>query len=223
VVLSRVDDLAELGEISAEPGTQGGRGGMGSKVAAAGVARLGGCQAVIANGHDERVVPRVEAGDDIGTWLPAGAGLSSRRRWIAFGTAPRGTLHLDQGAVDALCLRNASLLPVGVLRVEGNFQRSDVVVMIGPAGETVGRGLALYDSETMRRLCGARLFNDQLSAEQKGPNALLRRTHVVLETNMAGGKSAAQNGDAQQNGDAKTTTQPESSPSSESGTPQEIR
>ncbi len=210
-LLSRVDDLAELGEISAEPGTRGGRGGMGSKVAAAAVARAGGCQAVIANGHHRAVVQRVGAGEEVGTWLPAGQALSSRCRWIAFATAPRGVLHLDQGAVEALCLRHASLLPVGVVRVEGHFQRGDVVVMLGPSGETVGRGLALYDAETMRGLCGARLFNDRLSAEQKGPNALLRRTHVVLETKREGARSNTETPESY----------PESSSSLDPGTAQE--
>ena len=75
---------------------------------------------------------------------------------------------------------------MGLQRVDGVFRRGDVVVMLGPDGATVGRGLALYDSETMRRLCGTRSFGSQLPAGQRGPNALVRRTHVVLETRLDG-------------------------------------
>lgn len=191
-LLSRIDDLGPLGELSMEPGSGGGRGGMASKVEAVRVARSGGCQAVIASGLEETTIADVLRGDEVGTWFPAGEALPSRCRWIAFATAPRGILHLDRGAVEALRWRRASLLPVGVRRVEGFFQRGDVVVMLGPDGETVGRGLALYDSKTMGELCGERLFGSRLSAEQKGPNALLRRTHVVLEGSQGGHAQGAE-------------------------------
>ena len=111
-LLEQVDDIAGLGDLSPRPGSSG-RGGMASKVKAARIARSGGCQTVIAGGLHDEAVWRCLDGEAVGTWFPAASGLPSRNRWIAFATSPRGILHLDQGAVEALCWRQASLAAGG--------------------------------------------------------------------------------------------------------------
>ena len=174
--LPRVDDDRLLGGVAGDDGQGIGRGGMTSKVEAASIAARGGCHAVIASGHQPGALERVLAGRDEGTWFPARGSLPARRRWIAFAASPRGVLHLDAGAVDALRRRGASLLPVGVHQVEGEFKNGEVVELRGPGDTVVGRGIALYDSTTVRRwLAGER------PADLRNPNALIRRTHVVLE------------------------------------------
>ena len=94
------DDLGDAAE--GATGSNAGRGGMKSKVGAARISARSGCQAVIASGREASVVERVAAGENVGTWFPAGKGLPARRRWIAYATPMRGTLHLDAGAVRAL-------------------------------------------------------------------------------------------------------------------------
>ena len=127
-------------DVEAGDGSSAGRGGMGSKLSAALIAARSGCHAVIANGRTHGALQAVLSGEDEGTWFPAEEGLGARRRWIAFATAPRGVLHLDPGAVAALRDRGASLLAAGVHRVEGSFERGDVVELRGPEG-VIGRGI----------------------------------------------------------------------------------
>lgn len=152
------------------------RGGMRSKAEAAAIAQRAGCHAVIASGRRAGIVEQVLRGDDVGTWFPAGAGLPARQRWIAFAAAPRGTLVLDAGAVQAVRGRGASVLPKGVTRVDGEFRRGDVVVLRGPEGELIGRGMAHVDAAAARRW---------LSGERpdgvRSHHALVHRDHLVLE------------------------------------------
>lgn len=174
--LSRIDTPDCLGEVRGEAGDGVGRGGMASKVEAAWIAARGGCHAVIASGHRVGVLEQVLAGRDIGSWFPARNSLPARRRWIAYAASPRGVLHLDAGAVEAMCQRGASLLPVGVVRAEGDFKTGEVVELRGPEGARVGRGIVLYDAATVRRwLAGER------PTDLRHPNTLVRRTHMVFE------------------------------------------
>jgi glutamate 5-kinase len=175
---ARIDE----GEADAAVGAAGGaaspasRGGMRSKAEAAAIAQRAGCHAVIASGRRAGIVEQVLRGDDVGTWFPAGAGLPARQRWIAFAAASRGTLVLDAGAVQAVRGRGASVLPKGVTRVDGEFRRGDVVVLRGPEGELIGRGMAHVDAAAARRwLTGER------PEGVRSHHALVHRDHLVLE------------------------------------------
>lgn len=175
-LLSTVHDPGPGSGIVAGTGSAAGRGGMRSKLGAAAVASRAGCHAVIASGIDPTALPRVLAGEEVGTWVPAGRGLAAKRRWIAFAVAPRGVLHLDQGAVEAVRHRNASLLPAGVRRVEGNFAGGDVVELRGPDGDEVGRGVVLCDAATARRWCAG-----DPPDWIRNRHALVNRRHLALE------------------------------------------
>jgi len=118
----------------------------------------------------------VLAGDDVGTWFPARTGPSARRRWIGHAAAPRGTLHVDDGAVRALRERGASLLAVGVERVEGAFTEGDVVSIVGPDGVSLGKGLVHCDSETARRWAAG-----QQPDGVRNHDALVHRDNLFLE------------------------------------------
>ncbi|HEX9730950.1 MAG TPA: glutamate 5-kinase [Thermoanaerobaculia bacterium] len=171
--LSRVDDPRQLPDCPAAAGTEAGRGGMKSKLEAARMAVRGGCHVVIAAGRDGAALSRVAAGDDVGTWFPARERLGSRQRWIAFASVPRGVLHLDAGALDALRGRGASLLSAGVRRVEGTFRAGDVVELRAPDGALAGRALARLGAAATRRYCKAR--------REDRAGALIRRANIVLE------------------------------------------
>lgn len=172
-VVHRLTDLAEvLSRIDATPGSGLSRGGMRAKVLAARIAARAGAEAVIAKAD---AVHQVVAGAEEGSWLRATSAPPARRRWIAWAAAPRGTLHLDAGAVTALCQRHASLLSVGVHRVDGTFAVGDVVELRGPTGELIGRGRMSYDATTVRAWCRG-------VAPEGDHNCLLRRDDVFLET-----------------------------------------
>jgi glutamate 5-kinase len=177
-LINRVD-LETLGSVDATSAAPlgAGRGGMRSKIEAATIAARSGCHAVIASGRCHDVLQRVLAGETVGTWFPAQDGLPARQRWIAFATAPRGTLHLDSGAVLALRDRGASLLAPGVKQIEGEFERGEVVELRGPEGGLIGRGMVHCSAADARRWCGG--------APPEGVrnrHALVHRDHMVLET-----------------------------------------
>ncbi|HTC18076.1 MAG TPA: PUA domain-containing protein, partial [Stellaceae bacterium] len=88
------------------------------------------------------------------TWFSAVENpVTARKKWIAGSLEPRGTLTIDAGAVAAL-RRGNSLLPVGVVKVEGNFARGDAVIIRGPDGAEIGRGLCAYDAEDAQKIIG---------------------------------------------------------------------
>ncbi len=132
-----------------------GRGGMATKVRAAQLAARSGAATVIIGGRQERVLDRVQAGEDVGTLLLADQeSFTARKQWIAAHLQMRGTLELDDGAVAALRSKGVSLLPVGVRAVQGEFSRGEMVSCVSSAGERVACGLVNYGAEETRRIMG---------------------------------------------------------------------
>jgi glutamate 5-kinase len=129
-----------------------GKGGFNSKLEAARQVTEFGEVMVVANGRMTDVLPRLLGGEELGTlFAPAGKKISSRSRWIG-SARPAGTVVVDDGAVKALVEKNKSLLPAGVMRVEGNFERGDVVTIVSSDGAAIARGLvdAAYDEVVHR-------------------------------------------------------------------------
>lgn len=136
--------------------SHGGRGGMQAKVASARVAAIGGSHVVVANGFTPGVLGRIVAGEDVGTWFPSRPGQSRQRNWLRFATSPSGAVVVNDGARAALLDRNASLLPVGVVAVEGPFAAGDVIAIRDEAGDVVARGVSRASSEDARQTAGHR-------------------------------------------------------------------
>jgi glutamate 5-kinase len=152
---ARADD-PEL-EVMAGAGGVGnlGRGGMLTKVRAASRAARSGAATVVAWGRDPGVLERIAAGQELGTlFLPAREPLAARKRWLAGQLKSRGRLVLDEGAVQVLREAGKSLLPVGVRGVEGDFQRGELVICVGPEGAQVAKGLVNYGAEEARKIMG---------------------------------------------------------------------
>jgi glutamate 5-kinase len=132
-----------------------GRGGMLTKVLAAKRAARSGAHTVIASGEEPDVLLRLGAGESIGTLLHAEtAPLAARKQWLADHVQIGGRLLLDAGAVRALAAGGKSLLPIGVKRVEGEFERGAVVGCVAPNGREVARGLVNYNAAESRRILG---------------------------------------------------------------------
>jgi glutamate 5-kinase len=132
-----------------------GRGGMATKVRAAARAARSGTATLITSGRRADVLGAVARGEEVGTLLVSSSGpLAARKQWLAGHLQARGRLSLDEGAVRVLRTAGRSLLPVGVTRVEGDFERGEVVVCSGPEGTEVARGLVNYSAAESRRIIG---------------------------------------------------------------------
>jgi glutamate 5-kinase len=126
---------------------------MATKVRAAQRAARSGAATLIASGREPDVLMRLAAGEPIGSCLVADlAPLAARKQWMVDQLLLRGRLVLDSGAVRVLRQDGKSLLPIGVVRVEGEFERGDVVSCIGPDGAEVARGLVNYGASDARRI-----------------------------------------------------------------------
>jgi glutamate 5-kinase len=136
-------------------GNQLSRGGMASKLEAARLAVSAGESVVIANGRRPNVLQDIMSGQTVGTlFLAHGPPVTSRKRWIGLTAQPCGRLILDEGAQQAVERQGRSLLAIGVRRVEGIFQKGDVVALCRDDGKEFARGLVNYGSEEMRRIAG---------------------------------------------------------------------
>jgi glutamate 5-kinase len=132
-----------------------GVGGMATKLQAAAVARRGGVEAVIAAGTEPDVLTRIVDGEALGTRFPAlETPPENRKRWILAGVTHSGHLVVDKGAAYALTRRGSSLLPAGIVTVQGNFDRGDTVSIIKENSGEIARGIIRYTSEDLRQIKG---------------------------------------------------------------------
>ncbi len=143
-----------LESIAGSTGSAIARGGMLTKILAAKRAARSGADTVIAWGREPEVLLRLAAGERLGTQLLAGqATVAARKQWLADHLQVRGRVTLDGGAVKALLVDGKSLLPVGVCRTEGDFERGEVVSCLDESGREIARGLVNYShAETSRIL-----------------------------------------------------------------------
>ena len=141
-----------LEQMAGGAGSSIGKGGMLTKVLAAKRAMKSGASTLIASGREAQVLPRLAQGERIGTELFATTPLlSARQQWLADHLQMRGHVVLDDGAVKAVLSGGKSVLPIGVVRVLGNFERGEVIACVDEAGNEIARGLSNYSSsDTMR-------------------------------------------------------------------------
>jgi glutamate 5-kinase len=146
-------DRLELGA----RGSPWGAGGMRSKLVAAEMASAGGVETVIAAGRTAGMVAAAAAGRPVGThFTPSPSPLSAYKLWLRYGKPVQGRLKVDDGARRAVAGAGTSLLPVGVVDVDGEFAAGDAVHLVGPDGEAFAVGLAEYPAGELRGLAGAR-------------------------------------------------------------------
>jgi glutamate 5-kinase len=148
----------------AAKGTDGGlgTGGMLTKLQAADLARRSGTTVIIAAGDTPDVLLRAAAGETVGTrFLPVASSIESRKRYILAGGRPSDAVRIDTGAAQALA-RGSSLLPVGVIAVEGSFERGDSIRVLNPSGREIARGIANYGSNELARIIGKK--SDEIEA-----------------------------------------------------------
>jgi glutamate 5-kinase len=160
-------------------GSELSRGGMQTKIEAGKIATGAGIHMVIASGRVPHPLKAV-AEDARCTWFLTPANpVAARKKWIGGSLEPKGTLTIDAGAVHAL-QTGKSLLPAGVIRVDGSFTRGDAVVIRGPDGAEVGRGLVAYDAEDAEKIKGRSSPDILLILGYAGRVALVHRDDLVV-------------------------------------------
>lgn len=178
-LLTDVDESA-LGRASGA--SSGGTGGMLSKLEAARLAIAEGTSVVIANGGEPSVLAQILAGEDVGTLIPTPDRRRARLRFIAVASRRFGALVLNDGALKALETSKASLLPVGVITVEGSFDKGDVVEIRDGSGRARGRGMVNYDADACRKLAGRQSDEIDTILGYRGYDALITRDNLVMGT-----------------------------------------
>ena len=143
----------EIEAMAGAAGSELSRGGMQTKIEAARIATGAGTHMLIASGHVEHPLRAVAEGARCTWFLTAANPVTARKKWIAGTLEPKGTLVIDAGAVAAL-RRGKSLLPAGIVRVDGVFARGDAVIIRGPDGAEIARGLSAYDADDAEKIRG---------------------------------------------------------------------
>jgi glutamate 5-kinase len=173
-------------EITAEIETMAGAarpgyssGGMVTKLAAGKIAMSAGCRMAIAQGHDPHPLAALESGARATWFLTSTSPLTARRQLIATALKPAGSVTVDAGALKAL-KANKSLLPAGVVAVEGAFERGDAILVRDPEGREIARGLSAYSAADARRIMGHKSGDIEALLGHRGREELIHRDDLVL-------------------------------------------
>jgi glutamate 5-kinase len=182
-LLRRVDKIdAEIERLASDTAHKQGTGGMVTKIEAARLATSSGVSVIIADGHEPDVLMRIVEGENIGTLFPAQMNkMESKKRWMLSGLAAKGKITVDKGAGLVLKRQNKSLLPAGIIRVEGSFQRADMVDILNEEGKHIGCGISNYSSAEIDIIKGA--HSDKISdllGHEYGDEVIHRNNMVIV-------------------------------------------
>jgi glutamate 5-kinase len=179
--------IAEVKEITADienmaggSSSSVGSGGMITKIAAAKIAMGAGCHMVIAQGNVQHPLKALADGGKHTLFVAQESPLGARKRWIAGSIHPAGSLTVDKGAAGAL-KGGKSLLPAGVVAVDGDFDRGDAVLIRDEAGNTLGKGIIAYGSEDARRIRGKQSQEIEQILGFKRRDVLIHRDDMALD------------------------------------------
>ena len=159
-------------------------GGMASKLKAADTLNSAGEALWLASGKETDILDRIFRGEDVGTlFLPAAAKkkMESRKRWLSSFSRPHGKLLIDDGAVNALRRRGSSLLPSGIVGVEGDFVRGDVLEIVSAGQGLIGKGLTNFSSEECRKLMGHQSSENHAILNYDADDEVIHRNNLVVK------------------------------------------
>ncbi|PVX30809.1 glutamate 5-kinase [Sphingomonas pokkalii] len=173
IIDEKIESMADAGSASGM-----GSGGMVSKIEAARIATSAGAHLAIADGRVVHPLARLAEGGR-GTLFVAQKGAAARKAWLRGGLTAKGAIHIDSGAAQAL-REGRSLLSAGATRVEGRFARGDLIVVVGPDGKHIARGLAEYGHVDASRIVGRRSEEVGAILGYAPRSALVHRSHMAL-------------------------------------------
>lgn len=160
--------------------SDGGRGGMETKLKAARLVTRFGGKVLIANGKEPFIIKRIFNGEDLGTmFLPQKENLSDKKRWIGYATNIIGKIIVNNGAKKAL-LAEKSLLPIGVIGVKNSFHKGDVISILDEKKKEFARGIVNYDSDSCKKLIGSHSDNIVEILGFKNYDAIITRDNITI-------------------------------------------
>ncbi|HWR55507.1 MAG TPA: glutamate 5-kinase [Negativicutes bacterium] len=179
--LALIEEITpEIEELAGGPGTMRGTGGMYTKIQAGKIAMNSGIPLVIAHGGVDGNIRNILAGQEIGTlFLPKDHKLQTRKCWIAYGAMPQGRLTVDAGAERAL-QAGKSLLPKGLLSVEGEFEQGNIVAVFGESGKELARGIVNYDHVEVEKIKNAHSHEIAAILGYKHFDEVIHRDNLAL-------------------------------------------
>jgi glutamate 5-kinase len=180
-LISEVREVTpEIEALAGGAGTEGGTGGMVTKLAAAKIAMSAGVTMVIARGDKFGVMREVLEGNPVGTvFFAKDEHLRARKAWLAFGRHIGGNLTVDEGCVRAM--RNgASLLAAGIVAVDGDFKPKSTVRVLGPDGREIARGVVNYGADEIRRIAGKKTKEITKILPEAAHDEVIHRDNLVM-------------------------------------------
>lgn len=179
-IVSKVDEnIWKLAE--KEKRSPLGIGGIKSKLQAAQMASFFGIPVIISGHRGKDFLMRILDGEDLGTlFFPSKKKARSRRYWLAYALKPRGTITVDIGAKEALVEKHKSLLPSGIIEVEGKFKKGDPIAISDPEGCVFAKGIAAIDSETINRIKRKKSHEIRMMFRKKIPEEAVHADNLTI-------------------------------------------
>jgi glutamate 5-kinase len=180
-VVAMVTEITAAIRNSARGASSTGRGGMSAKLDAAEIAMQAGGMVVIANGKTPGILERVFQGEEVGTLFLPGSRMAGKRRWLAFATTVRGQATINANAANALLQRQASLLISGVTACQGEFSAGQVIAVLGPEGDIIGKGIAELGSQQLAAMLSSGAGKRGVPSRR---GVLVRRENFLILSTM---------------------------------------
>ena len=178
--LPRIEKITpDIEAMAGDAASEFSRGGMRTKIEAAKIALSGGAHLVVCDGRGQHPLNALNAGAKASWFIPSATPIAARKTWIAGALEPRGWVMIDAGAVRAL-KAGKSLLPAGVVKLDGQFARGDCVLIRDETGHDLGRGLIAYDTHHARQICGRQSSEIAQILGFEGRAELVHRDNMVL-------------------------------------------
>jgi glutamate 5-kinase len=172
---------SHLLKMVAEKHSKRSKGGMSSKLKAAKMITGSGGNVIIANGDRPETLSDLFAAKEVGTvFLMQNNFLTARKRWLGFAVRTEGRLILDDGAVDAVCRKGKSLLPIGIVDADGNFEKGGIVALVDKTGKEIARGLTNYGLKEVLQIRGKKTAEIQNFSGQTGYAEVVHRDNLQL-------------------------------------------
>lgn len=180
-IINEVPEVTEEILTLGTDASEGGRGGMRTKLKAAQMVTRFGGKVIIANGKVPYIIKKIFNGEEYGTmFLPQNEGLSDKKRWIGYATNIIGKIKVNNGAKKALVEKTKSLLPIGVVDVINEFSKGDVISILDENDNEFARGIVNYDSESCKKVMGNHSDDIMKILNFKNYDAIITRDNITI-------------------------------------------
>ena len=175
-----VEEVTEEFQNFAQNASSGGRGGMKTKLEAMKVVTRSGGMGIIANGKEPHIIKRLFDKEELGTIFLPSENLANKKRWIAYATNIQARITVNDGAKNVLINKNTSLLPIGVLNIEGDCQKGDIVSIVDSNGLEFARGMVNYNCSDCKKIIGHHSDEILDILGYKNYDAIITRDNIAI-------------------------------------------